>query len=57
MNVHRQYLFQRDTLHVAHDHPAEGSTQIVNHPPVLFFGQQVGEEGQHHGVVSGRDRS
>lgn len=57
MNVHRQYLFQRDTLHVAHDHPAEGRTQVVNHPPVLFFGQQVGEEGQHHGVVSGRDRS
>ena len=32
--IYNQYLLERDSLHVAVDHPAEGSTQIVNHPEV-----------------------
>lgn len=47
------HLLQRDSLHIAHYHPAERSTQVVNHPEVRLFGQQVGKHRQHHGKVSG----
>lgn len=46
-------LLQWDSFDVAHDHPAEGGTQVVNHSEVRLFGQQVGKHRQHHGVVSG----
>lgn len=32
--IYNQHLLERDSVHVAVDHPAERSTQIVNHPEV-----------------------
>lgn len=46
------HLFKWDPLHVAQDHPGESSTKVVNHSQVRFFRKQVGEERQHHGVVT-----
>lgn len=44
-------MLQRDGVDVAHDHPAEGAAQVVDHAAVGLLGQQVGEDGEHHGIV------
>ena len=48
-----RYLLQRNRFYIAHDHPAEGSTQVVDHPEVGLFGQHVGKHRQHHRKISG----